>query len=262
MKYKKQEKGAVIVEATLVIPMFIFLVITIMWVVNLCTAQAKVQIAVNNAAKEIASFSYLYGLTGINEERALNNENGKDATVTIDNAVAGMQSICSGLSNISDAGQQVYSNGSDIENILSSTKDGYEDVKAGAGKIEDVYKVIKNDPKKFLISLGSATVNVGINQATSYLVAAPLGKFFAEKHLKTATLSADEYMKKLGVVGGFDGIDFSMSTFCNSGSDEIKVVAAYQISPIKFFNIDVKYNMIQAGKTKAWFGADSQSDEN
>ncbi len=256
MKKSNYEKGAVIVEATLVIPMFIFLVITIMWVSNLCTAQAKIQVAVNSAAKEIASYSYLYGLTGLNEKRATLSEQGAEGTATVSNAISGVQSVYSGLSSISDSGQQAISG--NLNDAYNNAENGYNQIESGAGSLNNAYETIKKDPKGFMISLGKAAGSIAIDAGTSYLSGA-MGKYFSEKHLETSTVSANDYLKKLGVINGFDGINFSHSRFCIGGSEDIVIVAEYQLSPIKFFNIDVKYNIVQTGRTKAWFGV-SQSD--
>lgn len=250
------EKGAVIVEATLVIPMFIFLVITIMWVANLCTAQAKIQIAINSAAKEISSYSYLYGLTGLNEKRATLKDKGTEGTVTANEVISGVKDIFSGLSSVSDSGQQAL-NGN-LNDAYTDAEDGFSQLGTGSDSLNSAYEAIKKDPKSFMVSLGNASANIAVDAGSSYLSGA-MGKYFSEKHLNTSTVSANDYLKKLGVVNGFDGINFSHSRFCIGGSDDIVIVAEYQLSPIKFFNIDVKYNIVQTGRTKAWFGV-SQSD--
>lgn len=257
MKTGKQEKGVIIVEATFIIPMFIFLIITIMWVVNLCTAQAKIQMAINSAAKEISTYSYLYGLTGLNNKRAEMNESGSMATGSIDDAIDGVSKIYSGLSSASDSGQQAV-NG-DFSGAKDSLEQGKSEIQSGGDSLKGVYEKIKKDPKGFLISLANATGSVAIDSATGY-VAGGMGKYFSEKHLETAKLSADEHMRKLGVVGGFDGIDFSHSRYCTGGSDDIIIVAEYQLKPIQFFKIDVKYNIVQTGRTKAWFGVSNKTD--
>ena len=47
----KSEKGAVIVEATIVLPMFIFAILIILSVVDICYVQSKMSVALNSAAK-------------------------------------------------------------------------------------------------------------------------------------------------------------------------------------------------------------------
>lgn len=260
MKTTKKEKGAVIVEATLVIPMFIFLVITLMWVANLCTAQAKIQIAINSAAKEISSYSYLYGLTGINEMRAELYEKGETGRSTASEAITGVKDIYSALSDISDAGSQAFNGAADLDDIVSGAQDGYQNMGSGISSLNNVYETIKKDPKSFLLSFCSAAAGNGIDKISS-TVAGAMGKCFAEKHLTTEYLTADEHLRKLGVVNGLNGIDFSASRFCNSGGDEIIITAQYQLRPIQFFNIDVKYTIVQTGRTRAWFGQMSKDDK-
>ena len=62
-KYEKAEKGqrgSIILEATLILPFFIFTIFIILSIVNICYTQAKVAVAVNSASKEMSQYAYLY----------------------------------------------------------------------------------------------------------------------------------------------------------------------------------------------------------
>ena len=252
MRTLKKEKGAVVVEATLVIPMFIFLVITIMWIANLCTAQAKIQTAINSSAKEISSFSYIYGLSGLNQARADLAEGGAESADTADEAIKGIKGIYDGLGQASDAGAAAV-NGKGVADSVESAKDSYNSISGGVDSISEAYKRVKNDPKKFIIGLGKELASEATDEISGRLVGG-LAKFLCEKHLSAGKVSADTYLRKLGVVNGFNGIKFHNTRYCNKGGDDIIIVAQYQLAPIKFFNIDIKYNIVQTGRTKAWFG--------
>lgn len=256
-----KDEGAVIVEATIVLPIFIFLVITLMSVVNICMAQAKIQIAVNSAAKEMSTYAYLYGLTGLNDKRAAMARDGQTATGVLDEGIDGVIGIYDSIQDMSDNVAGTASGDISVEDLYKEAKNSASSIERGADSVKNTYETIKNDPKGFLLGMGKATATVGIDKASSYLIAAPLAKLFCEKHLKTVRLSANDYLTKLGVEGGFDGIDFTSSSICKSGKDEICVVAKYQIHVMKFFNIDVKYNFIQSGTTRAWFGQQNAKDE-
>lgn len=65
INFAEKEKGAVAIEATLSLTFFMFLIVTLLSIVNLCIAQAKIGIALNQTAKEISQ--YIYSLTGFNE---------------------------------------------------------------------------------------------------------------------------------------------------------------------------------------------------
>ena len=68
------EKGAIVIEATLSLTFFMFLIVMLLSIVNICIAQAKIAVALNETAKEISQYSYMYTLTGINEIQAENYE--------------------------------------------------------------------------------------------------------------------------------------------------------------------------------------------
>jgi len=260
MKRIKKEKGAVVVEATLVIPMFIFLVITLMWIANMCTAQAKMQIAVNSAAKELSSYSYLYGLTGLNAKRAEWSAKGAGSEKTSSEAISGVKKIYNGLSETFTSSGNLASGEAGIGETADSLKDSYDSVSSGIGQGKQAYESIKKDPKGYLIGLA---YSVGSDTADKALgtVAGGIGRYFCEKHLVASNLSANAYMKKLGIVNGFSGVKFDESRFCDRGGEDIYIVAEYQLAPIRFFNIDIKYNIVQAGETKAWFGKSSNDKE-
>lgn len=58
MEYKN-EKGAIVVEASIALPVYVFVIFTILSIVNICYAQTKVQIALNTAAKQLSEISYV-----------------------------------------------------------------------------------------------------------------------------------------------------------------------------------------------------------
>ncbi len=69
-KYKKAEKGqrgSIIVEATIILPIFIFVIFTILSIVDICYVQAKIAVAVNSASKEMSQYAYLYHTLNLDE---------------------------------------------------------------------------------------------------------------------------------------------------------------------------------------------------
>lgn len=57
----KSESGSVTVEATISLSAFMFAIVTILTIINICIVQARVSYAINTTAKEISQYSYLYG---------------------------------------------------------------------------------------------------------------------------------------------------------------------------------------------------------
>jgi hypothetical protein len=61
----RNEEGAIVVEASIALPVYVFLIFTILSIVNICYAQAKVQIALNSAAKQYSEIAYVAYASGI-----------------------------------------------------------------------------------------------------------------------------------------------------------------------------------------------------
>lgn len=56
---KKREEGAIVVEASIAVPVYIFIIFTILSIINICYAQAKMQVAINSAARQLSELSYV-----------------------------------------------------------------------------------------------------------------------------------------------------------------------------------------------------------
>lgn len=67
---RTDEKGAVVIEATISLAFFMFAMLTIYCIYHSCLAQARIGAALNASAKEISQYSYLYDLTGLNDKQS------------------------------------------------------------------------------------------------------------------------------------------------------------------------------------------------
>lgn len=79
----KSESGSVTVEATISLSAFMFAIVTILTIINICIVQARVSYAINTTAKEISQYSYLYALTGLNDSQAGLEEAGQTDTLPL-----------------------------------------------------------------------------------------------------------------------------------------------------------------------------------
>lgn len=93
----RDESGSVTVEATISLSAFMFAIVTILTIVNICVVQAKMSIAINATAKELSHYSYLYSLTGIPGGQAKLAE----AAASTEGDINGVLSDVKNVSNIS-----------------------------------------------------------------------------------------------------------------------------------------------------------------
>ncbi len=237
---KKNERGAVVVEASIAFSVFIFAIFIIYSMVTVCLAQAKINVAVNCAAKEISQYCYLYSLTDLPSMQKDAADKAGLANGAVDSVVGGIEAMYDAIGNAPN----------------SSLSDTYNSGKAAYDRIQSGVDTVIEDPKEFILS---AAYSAGTSLANDGLGAAGgmLAKAMVKKNLVTAKGgSVEAYLKQLGVVpnGGsyFNGISFEGTEVYPSGEPIIQIVASFDVSVIRLLDTDVKFHICVCGKTKAW----------
>lgn len=255
---KKNERGAIVVEATISLSIFMFAIVTLLSVVNICYAQAKISVAINTTAKEISQYSYLYGLTGLNQKQAELYAGSESARTSIDNTLESVTTLFDSVSEIGDSVSGGLSDssqtGSAFDEISSALNSGESSLQSIQSELESV----ASDPKEFIIGCAKLLGNGVIEEFKSKAIAAPLAKSMVQKHLVSSSSdNCESFLKHLGVVPVNDsylsGLDFSDSVIFLNGSDDIKVIVHYDIQVIQLLGIDIKFSFTQCAATKAWF---------
>lgn len=253
----KKESGAIIVEASVVIPLFMFVIIIILSITNICLAQAKIQIAVNSTAKEVSEYCYLYGLTGINEKQKELYNKTLEADTDIKTVFSGLTKVSNSVSSAKNAISNTLEDPSTAQDSAKAVIDAYKQGKGGAGEVSETVKDIIDDPQNFFLGVAAIIGNGAVEELKSNL-GAVFAKALCQKNLRTEKETTEVFLKRLGIVpkGGsyYDGIDFTDSRFCLNGSATIAISAKYQIRVLNFFNQDIKFSFENTGMTYAWFG--------
>lgn len=84
----KNEQGAIIVEATISLPVFMFTILTMLSIVNICVAQAKMGAFINESAKELSKYSYLCTVTKLTAKHADVAGKGSDAKEAVNTVLS------------------------------------------------------------------------------------------------------------------------------------------------------------------------------
>lgn len=248
---KNRERGAIVVEATISLSVFIFVIFTILSVVNIYYVQAKMNIALTMAAKEISQYSYLYyklGIDGVDSSMADGTEDAQaTATATID----GVDSLISSLSDGTESAQS-----GDFDSMVSSVESGMSDV----GSLVSMYQEqIGDDPTQFIIGIGKLAGNE-IWEEVKSAVGAAMATMYMQKNLREFEGdSAEAFLERHNVVDGMDGLDFTYTSLFDTesvGDDEqsgmIQLVVTYDVEVIKLLNIDITYTFRHCAQTRAW----------
>lgn len=240
-KKREKERGAIVVEATISLSMFIFMIYTLLSVVSICFIQAKMSTSLDAAAKEISQYTYLLYETGImdyqDELTGKGAENGKSVA-------EGLSSLVGALS---DGTEHIQSG--DFSGLASDIESGVTTVNDLAEKFGDQIK----DPKTLIMGLASMAGSEALEYGKSAL-GSLLARCLMEKNLaESPGEDPNEFLERYHVVNGLDGLDFQGTSLMNpANEDEIQLVVTYKVKVVQLLNIDVDFTFTQCAKTKAW----------
>lgn len=204
------ENGSIIVEATVSLPIFMFTILTILSIVNICVAQAKMGTFVNDSAKEFSKYSYLCTVSGLAEKHQ--DVSGKGAAAK------------------------------DAVNTVLSQDRGMDFIT----KVADFKKNISKDSElrtSFLYMLEDAALSAAEAKAAELIV-----KKMADARFGNGAVTGQAYMDALKI----KDLDFEGTEFMPGGTDNIQIVANYDVHVIKLLGVDIKFHFTQCAKTKAW----------
>ncbi|HJA80209.1 MAG TPA: hypothetical protein H9776_00310 [Candidatus Mediterraneibacter intestinipullorum] len=263
----RNESGSVTIEATISLSTFMFAIVTILTIVNISMAQARISYALNTTAREISQYSYLYSLTGLKESQEKLYNAGISDTEGLSQVFSDINEVYNEIQNLGETGSQTPN---DIDGIMSaweSVNGSIDNIDQAIGSLESNLSSIADDPKSLMFGIAKLAANEGFDLAKSRLIAAPLAKVMVQKHLvSTDGGSVDEYLKFLGVVpsatGSYiDGLDFSQSTLFPNGSNEIRLNVTYDIEVIPLLPLDFTFHFNQTAVTHGWLnGEESYTD--
>lgn len=280
--YKKQ-KGSLTVEAAIVLVIFIFGYAAIISVTSFIRAQMIIQYGISQAAKEISSYCYILSKTGIMDDFGdIHNEAGefkKSTDNVIDTVVKLYDAVDQGADHITNSVQEIPImegieelenaawNVNDVQNLGGTigeiqtgvqnaadvTQQEYQNMVTAANTMVETGKDYFSNPTGILKGLGSIAKDEGLSAAKSFIIAAPISSALTRKQIELYGRDGNgrDILEKLGVVNGFEGLNFIGSTLFNDG-ETITVQVSYSMK-VTYPGFDMKeFHFTQAASTKAW----------
>lgn len=265
------EEGMMVVEAVISFTIFIMVTLVIVYLINIFTVHNKIQFAINSAAHEIASYSYLYEALGIRDGNQQLVNDGDPYASKIDDTVT---QVADSMNKIQGLYSSFNSTASSIQNMdldassINSTYDQLKQLKSDANATTDSVKKSAADLKSLfsdgngllagIIYLGAYEAQYEIKNVIGTAAASAL----TQKYLKNNGRSADVYLKGYGITDGYDGLDFSGSTlFADADMRIIDIVVEYDIDLgfAKLLIPEAKLHVIQRVSVPAWLDGDGQT---
>lgn len=293
---KKGECGMIVVETVISFTVFLVTIFSIAYFINMLILHNKVQFAINSAAHELASYTYLYAAFGGRDAEKAIRQDGAEDTAKIDDTASsayssyqkaakamGSAQTAAGKTvdlltqlqdfggtdgsgedgvNLSSLGQQLDKLGDSINQTNQAIGDAVEDAEAAAGQIKDTVNKVKGllSDKEGLISGMAYIALEGAEYALKDLMGTGAAYLLTKGYLKQGSMSTDEFLKAYGVKDGYAGLDFSGSTlFCDEDFRMIDIVVEYDID-VGFMRLllpdSVKIHMVNRVTIPAWLDGD------
>ena len=261
------QAGMVAVEVILSLVIFSVAMLGLVNFINIYMVHNKVQYAINCAANEIASYSYLYSALNIKAaEQKIQSDFGGVASMD-DEAIMGVVDSYNKINTLTGNVSNTYN---DIQNFELST-DGLNNIVSDMNAIKDSGTATIDSVKATREKIGACFEDPkGTLAGFIYLAASggiTAGKsFIGEALARTLTKGfiSNDYLLSYGVKNGYEGLDFGGSSiFCGENKNMIDIEVRYDIE-IGFLGLliaDPTVHVVQRVTIPAWLDGDGKRVE-
>lgn len=264
-----RNKGSLTVEAALIMPFFICVILTFAFFIKIVYTQSVLQHAINETANELSVYSYLYSVSGAqklhDDAKDYLEEKGKPAESWINDTIDAMGALENTKESLEKTGEDIKN--ANLDELLGDLKENKElleqnvsDAKKMKEKLENAIK----NPKQEIISF-AALLGQGAFEDLKGALASPIIRIMCKKHLATDTLDADKRLKSLGIKEGLDGLDFSETRILYDKKN-LDIIVRYKVDIGLPINLLPDMYFVQRANVRAWLNGDgkkpSSPDEN
>ena len=260
----KAESGAVSVEAAISLTIFLVAIIALMMLAAIIRAQAVMQNALNQTAREISGYFYLLDRFGLTP--ALSGQPSPANEQKLNELNKSVGQIMTFAGNAKDEANQLSGNitsfsgnvkNGDLEGVKKDLQDFKKmgndgnKLKAEAETIKEEFKTLMSDgnPAKIFKAIIGTFGRTMINTAFSKYVAAPVCEALMPKYLTSG--NPEDYYKSVGIDP--DSVTFAGSDLLADGRT-IRLVLTYKMSgkAMSFGFIPNDMYFQQVAVTAAW----------
>jgi hypothetical protein len=251
MKRINLKKGSVTVEASIVLPIFISLIICIAFFIKLVYIQEIMQHAIDQTASEMASQAYIYRVSGLQQVNDKVRDGLKSNSDTFKKHLSTVMDTFSSLNSLTEKGGNTAEDKSYVDK-LGEVKNNFDNL------INSSNEIIQN-PIDELKSIAFLIAGGAFDDMKTELFI-PITRLYMKKYLTSDRLkNADQRLKGLNIINGYRGLDFSSSHFFQDSNNDIDIIVSYSVDIPVPFNIIPDLGIIQRATARAWLGGDADS---
>lgn len=258
----KNRKGALTVEAAIVMPLFICVILSFALFIKIVYTQSIVQHALNETANELSVYSYLYSASGAQKlhdsAKDYVEDKSKLAQEQINSTVDALGTLGNTKKSIEEARDDLKN--ADIEKLskdIGEIKDLSKENIANGKALKDKLDAVVKNPKQQIITFASFLAQGAFEDSKGALVS-PVIRVMCKKHIASDELDADRRLKSLGVVNGISGLDFSETKILYD-KENIDIIVRYKVESGLPINYLPELYFIQRANVRAWLDGDGKT---
>lgn len=248
---RKDEGGYIVVETVGCFLLFVFLMASILSLINIVTVQSRVHYAMTQTAETVSMYSYTLELLGVESKLQASAAKGDKARKDVETVKDNINSVLKAIEEVN------------IQGLEDAASDSYDHASSFVSSVKD-------DPKGVLQQF----MNLGLQELSSQAFEHAIIKPLVERYLGNGEVSGDDFLRAFNVVDGIDGLEFASldminynsethrfddsrtdSTLINADGDlvitvEYKINYTFGALPLPFAELEIR----QEVKTKPWTG--------
>lgn len=252
------------VEAVLSLVPFIMVILGIISFTNIFMVHNKIQHAMYQVCSELSGYTYLYEALGLRSADLSLKADTDTHTAPVDQTIEDVSSFLEQLDSLSTSVSGFGSGGiSSVPEEVSDIKNqGQNVIGSGQAVAGDVSNFI-SDPKSLLRGLVYLGIEAGENKGKQLLISWMGGglmeAYLDESFLPSGAMSADAFLKNMGVRNGLSGLSYENSQlFQDSSYKLIDLVVEYDVEVyiLKLFLKEPVIHVSQRVTIPAWLDGD------
>ncbi|HHV30095.1 TadE/TadG family type IV pilus assembly protein [Acetivibrio mesophilus] len=257
----KKKNGSLTVEAAISLPLFMCVFLSIAFFMKVVYIHNNVQYAINGAANEVATYSYLYSISGLRELNDAATETADEYGGTASDHTKQVLEAFDALGDISEESVDSFKGLATGDSTqIDRLKELYEESKISIGSVKDVFGEVKENPRKEFISVASLFFSAGFEKIKDEL-SEPIIELFMRKYIDERIFNSKGGPGAYIVVNeGEDPLEaFSFSNRVFADNKSVDIVVRYKIKTSLPINILPEIHMEQRATVRGWMNGDASA---
>lgn len=244
--------GSVTVEAAIVFPLFLMVLLSMLMLLKICRTYNTMQFALQDTARKMAGVAYLYHLSGVNDLAITLEKNAENAKPILDGQIAEVMEFANAFSGFAEMASDSSSqqNGTANSEYMLQQLQGLSENWKG---IQPIIKEILNNPQKQAGLLAAVFGHEMVSEVRNQVFRA-LAHLMLQQSLTLKTqVDVSLLYHQLGIVDSESTIDFSESQAFSDGNT-LELVIKYHMTGMDMFGIFDQIPLCNRVKMVGWTG--------